>query len=202
MGRDAICTARFEGRVSEGKVQLETDFLLFRGDFRVKVAFADISTAEVHEGWLRLVWDSESLELELGPQAETWAERIRSPRLLIDKLGVKPDMRVSVLGIEDERFLDQLSDRTDDVTFGEPALGSQMIVMYAGSVEELASLHRLQRFIQRDGSIWVVSPRGKRAIQDVHVIAAAKEAGLVDVKVVRFSETDTALKLVIPVAQR
>jgi len=36
----------------------------------------------------------------------------------------------------------------------------------------------------------------------VHVIAAAKEAGLVDVKVVRFSDTHTALKLVIPVARR
>jgi hypothetical protein len=202
MGRDAICTARFEGRVSEGKVQLETDFLLFRGDFRVRVSFADISTAEVNQGWLRLVWDSESLELDLGPQAETWADRIRSPRLLIDRLGVKPGMRVSVLGVDDERFLDQLSDRTDDATFGEPALGSQMIVMYAGSVAELASLDRLRRFIQRDGSIWVVFPRGRRAIQDVHVIAAAKEAGLVDVKVVRFSETDTAQKLVIPVAQR
>jgi hypothetical protein len=202
MGRDAICTARFEGKVSAGRAQLETDFLLFRGDFRVKVAFADISTAEVIQGWLRLVWGSESLELELGPQAETWAERIRSPRLLIDKLGVKPGMRVSVMGVDDERFLDQLADRTDDVTFGEAGLGSEMIVVHVGSVAELGALDRLRRFIRRDGSIWVVSPRGRRDLQDVHVIAAAKEAGLVDVKVVRFSETDTALKLVIPVADR
>ncbi len=33
-------------------------------------------------------------------------------------------------------------------------------------------------------------------------MAAAKKAGLVDVKVVSFSATHTALKLVIPVARR
>ena len=39
-------------------------------------------------------------------------------------------------------------------------------------------------------------------IKDVEVIAAAKAAGLVDNKVVGFSETHTALRLVIPVNQR
>lgn len=33
-------------------------------------------------------------------------------------------------------------------------------------------------------------------------MAAGKEAGLVDIKVVRFSETHTALKFVIPLARR
>lgn len=34
------------------------------------------------------------------------------------------------------------------------------------------------------------------------VMEAAKAAGLVDVKVARFSETHTAEKLVVPIAQR
>jgi hypothetical protein len=37
---------------------------------------------------------------------------------------------------------------------------------------------------------------------DVVVMAAARDRGLVDVKVARFSETHTALKLVIPKADR
>jgi hypothetical protein len=45
-----------------------------------------------------------------------------------------------------------------------------------------------------------VKPEAK--IKDVDVIAAAKAAGLVDNKVVSFSETHTALRLVIPVDQR
>jgi hypothetical protein len=39
-------------------------------------------------------------------------------------------------------------------------------------------------------------------IRDVDVMAAAREAGLVDNKVVGFSTTHTALKLVIPKANR
>ena len=49
----------------------------------------------------------------------------------------------------------------------------------------------------------MVSPKGKGAlVKDTDVMAAAREAGLVDTKVVSFSDTHTALKLVIPVAKR
>jgi hypothetical protein len=49
----------------------------------------------------------------------------------------------------------------------------------------------------------VVSHKGRAAtLRDVEVIAAAKAAGLVDNKVVAFSPSQTALRLVIPVAAR
>ncbi|MEK7312271.1 MAG: DUF3052 family protein, partial [Chloroflexota bacterium] len=64
-------------------------------------------------------------------------------------------------------------------------------------------LKSLKGYLRKDGAIWVVSLKGKQAkIRDVQVIAAAKAAGLVDNKVVSFSETHTALRLVIPVALR
>jgi hypothetical protein len=48
----------------------------------------------------------------------------------------------------------------------------------------------------------VVHPRGVSAVADTVIFAAAKEAGLTYTKVVRFSDTDTAEKLVIPRAAR
>jgi hypothetical protein len=36
------------------------------------------------------------------------AERSYAHRLLLDKLGIKPGMRVAVLGVEDELFLTSL----------------------------------------------------------------------------------------------
>ena len=57
--------------------------------------------------------------------------------------------------------------------------------------------------IRPAGGIWVVSRKGRAAtIRDVEVIAAARAAGLVDNKVVSFSDTHTSLRLVIPVADR
>jgi hypothetical protein len=37
MGQEANCKARFGKQVSAGRAMLETDYVLFRGDFRVKI---------------------------------------------------------------------------------------------------------------------------------------------------------------------
>jgi hypothetical protein len=73
-------------------------------------------------------------------------------------------------------------------------------------VERPADLRRLvavQHALARDGAIWVVRPKGRGiAVTERDAIEAGKAAGLVDVKVVAFSETHTAEKFVIPVARR
>lgn len=46
------------------------------------------------------------------------------------------------------------------------------------------------------------STLGKSGIKESEIMAAAKEAGMVAVKVARFSETHTANKFVIPVSRR
>lgn len=130
-------------------------------------------------------------------------ERDYSHRALIDKLGVKETSRVSVVGVNDKEFFRQLHDRAGDVFIGEPVLESDFIFYSADSTTELKRLRTLKKFIKSNGAIWVVSLKGKLAkIRDVDVIKAAKTAGLVDNKVVGFSETRTSLKLVIPVAKR
>jgi hypothetical protein len=48
----------------------------------------------------------------------------------------------------------------------------------------------------------VVRPKGRTEITEDDVMKAGKAAGLVDVKVVRFSETHTAEKFVIPLSRR
>src|SRR5205085_9041448 len=100
-------------------------------------------------------------------------------------------------------FVKPLYDLTDDVRFGEPDGDTDMVFLRADAVDDLrAALRPLIGSIKRDGAIWAVSPKGDPTIRDVDVIAAAKDAGLVDVKVVRWSATRTALKLVIPRAFR
>jgi hypothetical protein len=130
------------------------------------------------------------------------AHKDYSHRALIDKLGVKPMARVTVLNINDETFMAQLRDRTPDIS-KRLRKETDVIFYEANSEVELAKLETLKSYLKPDGAIWLVSLKGKQArIKDIQVIAAAKSAGLVDNKVAAFSETHTSLRLVIPRALR
>jgi len=128
---------------------------------------------------------------------------------LLDKLGIRPGMRVAIVGdLDDDEtarsFRAELVDRTSDITDGPPKSDSEIVLLAADSTAELAAaLPGLRARIRPNGVIWVISRKGKSAtLRDVDVIAAAIEHGLVDNKVVSFSPTRTALRLVIPVALR
>ena len=121
----------------------------------------------------------------------------------MDKLGVKPLSIVSVIGIKDRSFWQQLIDSGADAIQGRLRKGSDLIFCAADSLIALQKLEGLKSYLVPNGAIWVVSLKGKAAkIRDVDVISAAKRSGLVDNKVVSFSETHTSLRLVIPLAYR
>src|SRR5512139_1660910 len=130
-------------------------------------------------------------------------QEVISTRSLMDKLGVKPFHRISVLNVDDDQFWTQLTARAEDVVKDRLRKDSDLIFFAADSLSELHQLARLKTYLVSNGAIWVVSLKGKAAkIKDVDVISAAQAAGLVDNKVVSFSETHTALRLVIPKDQR
>ena len=125
-----------------------------------------------------------------------------SPRSRLDKLGVKPGARVSVLGIGDAEFRRDLAERTADVSIGRAKRDSDVVFVAMEKTSDLARLERLRASIKRNGAIWVVWPKGRREFREDDVRAAGPGMGLVDVKVVAFSDTLSALKMVIPVKER
>ena len=69
------------------------------------------------------------------------------------------------------------------------------------SVESRASLLKLPdlaKRLTRDGALWTIRSKGSPHISELDVLKAGRAAGLVDVKVVRFSDTHTAQKFVVP----
>ena len=125
-----------------------------------------------------------------------------SQRSRLDKLGVKPAMRVAVLGVAERDFLPELKERTSDIATARPRKDSAMIFFAVEGASPLKRLATLQRSIRRDGAIWVLWPKGQKHINEDMVRGAALEHGLVDIKVVAFSERLSGLKLVFPVAKR
>ena len=202
MGQEIRCIARLGDTVSEGRALLETDELLFRGDFRLRIPFRGIRSLDAADGCLTVAFSDGTAIFELGPQAERWAERIRNPKTLVDKLGVKPGMRVSVLGVSDEVFLELLRGRTEDVSVGSPVEGSDLVLVQVETAEDLLRVGSLEVLIKRDGGIWVISPKGREDLTELDVLRAGRSAGLVDTKVARFSDTHTAHRFSIPKTRR
>src|ERR1700691_2650606 len=113
MGNEANCTVRFGKKVSAGKALLETNELIFRGEFRLKIPFAQMKSVRAADGQLRIAFAEEKsaqagapfeaqdkavlleAHFELGPQAEKWAAKILHPKTRMEKIGVKAGTKVS-----------------------------------------------------------------------------------------------------------
>jgi hypothetical protein len=204
MGREAACTARFSGKTAAGKALLETRELVFRGEgLRFKIAFEKIRSVRAKGGALEVKTDEGAATLELGAEAAAWATRIKNPPGRLDKLGVKPGMKVSLVGEVEAAFTAELRARTEDVSTGRPRPGSDLLFFAAEEPADLARLGTLKKSLQPAGALWVLRRKGPAAtVSEGALMAAGKAAGLVDTKVCAFSETHTALRLVIPVAAR
>lgn len=129
-------------------------------------------------------------------------ERDYSHRSLLDKLGVKPEHRITLLGIRDGSFLKELTTRAKDISVDHGRTDCDLIFYAAEDKKDLPRLKTMAAAIKKDGAIWVVYPKGQTQIREMDVIAAGKAAGLVDNKVASFSDTHTALRFVIPLARR
>jgi hypothetical protein len=202
MGLEADCIATIAGRSVAGKARLEAKDLVFRGSERLTIPLASVKSAAAKAGRLEVRYAGGSASFELGKLAEKWALKLRYPRSRIDKLGVKPGLRVAVLGVDEAEFLKELRERTSDVALGKPKRGSDLVFVMMSERGQLSKLKSLQKTIKPEGAIWVVWPKGRKEFREDDVRAAGPAAGLVDVKVVAFSETLSGLKMMIPVAKR
>jgi hypothetical protein len=123
-----------------------------------------------------------------------------STKPLLDKLGVKPGMRVTVIDIADDGFMTELAGRAAIVG---PNTGKlDMVFMGVEGPDDVGRMRDLRRAIVSNGTVWVVYRKGRKEFNESDVLRLGLETGLVDVKVVRFSDTHTALKFVIRKADR
>jgi hypothetical protein len=202
MGNTKKARLELDGRTYEGEAQLETSELLFRGERQVIIAFQQIATVEADNGKLLIRYAGRDAVLHLGPEAAKWAEKIKNPKTVVQKLGIKPGQHVSVVHLDDRAFVNNLSAAGATTHHGRPKSGSDAIIYGANTRADLARLVALRNALADHGALWIVRPKGVKEITEAEVMAAGKAAGLVDVKVVRFSDTHTAEKFVVPVAQR
>lgn len=125
-----------------------------------------------------------------------------SKRPRLDKLGVKPGMRVGLLGLDEPAFLAELAQRVAAPVPGRVPKGADLAFVYLDSKAALPQLRRARQAIAANGAVWAIWPKGRKELREDDIRDFGVSAGLVDVKVIAFSELLSGLKLVIPLAQR
>lgn len=202
MGNESRCRVRVDGDEFDAKVLFETEEIIIRGEKRVTIPLREIASSSASSGTLKIAWSDHTAAIDLGePMAAKWLEKIRNPKSRLDKIGIKAGQRVSVIGVDDPALADELRARGADVSTKLRA-NSDVIFFGASDANDLARLAMVKSSLAADGALWIIRPKGVKTITEAQTMAAGKSAGLVDVKVVKFSDSHTAEKFVIPVAKR
>jgi hypothetical protein len=116
---------------------------------------------------------------------------------------VKPGAKVAIVHLDDASFVSLLRQRTSDIVKGKPAARCDLVFYGAAEPADLKKLKDLKTWIEPNGAIWVIRPKGGRsALRDTDVIDAGLAAGLVDNKIASFSETQGAMRLVFRLRDR
>ena len=110
---------------------------------------------------------------------------------------------MAIVDLDDAGFLALLRGRTSDVVNGRPREPVDLVFLGAIELKDLKRIKDVKGWIEPDGAIWVVRPKGGRSeIKDTDVIDAGLAAGLVDNKIASFSDTHGAMRLVFRLRDR
>jgi hypothetical protein len=202
MGRQIQCRAKSGGKWHAGKALLETKELIFRGDLRLKIPFTSLKSVIARDGELHLKWAGNAAIFELGPQAATWAHAILHPKSTLEKLGIKPGLRISASHMPDDTTMKDARKAAAAFADDKPLKDSDVIFFGATRNDELRAIKHLLPSLPADGALWIVYPKGRKEITELQVLNTGRAAGLYDVKVVSYSATHTALKFVRPKEKR
>ena len=193
MGQELDCTLRYRERTLAGKAYLETSFVLFRGEERIKIPFEALTSVHAADGVLKLEFAEGPALFDLGEAAGKWARKILHPPTRLEKLGVKPGLAIAVEGALETEFLREIGD------VARAKAKADLLFFAANKTADLACIAKLKPRLNPRGALWVVYPKGIAAIREIEVIKAGRAAGLKDTKVASFSSTHTALRFALPV---
>jgi hypothetical protein len=125
-----------------------------------------------------------------------------STRSRVEKLGIKEGADVLLLGIEDDAaFVADVRGAGGRIRTSGTAQADMIFAVFRHR-DDLRRLPALVARLKANGVLWTLRPKGSQDLTEREMMRAGQDAGLVDVKVVSFSEVLTAEKFVVPVARR
>lgn len=197
MGLEVACEVELNDARSRGNAHCGDGLLEFKGDFRLRWKWSEITTCVAQDCLVATRQDQTAI-FHLGVAAEKWDLAIKNPKSRLDKFGVKPGLCYTTWGVFDEAFAGELEQRA-----GRPGVEPfDIVFVRLNSLNDLDNLLDARHQIKQNGMVWAVWAKGRKELTENHVRDFALSNGLVDVKVASFNSELSSLKLVIPVALR
>jgi len=136
--------------------------------------------------------------LTLGEKhAATWANAIKNPKTILQKLGVDKVRTLRIVGDPKDAsstFSEDLA-KLPDLQVKKTGDTWEACLLFIKKSADLTKIATLTKpLATKNTFLWIVYPKGKPDPREADVRAAGLAAGIVDVKVASFSETHTALK--------
>ena len=202
MGQELKTTLRFDGRILEGVALLEGDHLIFRGGASLTIMFNEITKVEANGDWLDLQTSRGLLLFELGPKAAVWADKIKNPKALVDKLGVDSTKKVAILGKLDAGLKSEIEATGAKLSKSARGKDFDVIFLAASQKKDLERLADARGMLEDAGGIWIVYPKGKTELTERDVLTAGRTLSLTDNKVAKIDDVLTSVRFVMPLSMR
>ena len=138
MGTEIVCEAKYKRASYRVKLHLDRQALTLRDELKLSIPLKEIQQVAAKDDRLTVKWNNDTVVLHVGNKAERLANSIRNPRSLLDRLGIKPDHTVSIVGLDDPSFVEELRQRTDAVAEPGEASVAGRVGVKNGPVEVLA----------------------------------------------------------------
>jgi hypothetical protein len=201
MGREAKTEYADKRERTDVKAHLDSLSLRLTGGKKLTLPLAEVRAATVDGDELRVVAGALKFSLRLGAkEAAAWAKTILNPPTLADKLGVKPDKTVVLVGAVAREVVEAAKAAKSVTTSARlPAAGkaivSDVVVLQLSAGNEAAQIAAAARALGAATALWFVYAKGG-VVNGDHIIALARKTGLKDTKVARVSASHAALRFI------
>lgn len=196
MAMESACKLSVGRDKYEGRVRMEGGYIDFAGNTKFRFRLAEIRNPRQDGTSICFDFHGNAVEIVLSERASgRWIEYILNPQSLADKLGVRDGQTVRILNLDDPELLSSLATKSARMVHGT-SQRCDLVMVGVERASELRQIEDLGETLAPGGSIWVVLTKALRTVTKANVITIAREAGLAHVKVVDYSETRAAYRIV------
>ncbi|NOT38925.1 MAG: hypothetical protein HOP13_00365 [Alphaproteobacteria bacterium] len=200
MGRDARIVYTSGKERAEVRAHLDSAALEITGGKKLIVRLSDVRSAKVVGDALAIETKAEKFKLALGAKAAAaWAKKILNPPSLADKLGVKADTRVLIVGARiaelDEAAAKAAKVERAAALTAAKAKAASVVLLTLGAETAPKQIEAAAKVLPKGVGLWLVYTKGVKPNGD-GIIRLARQAGLKDTKVARISDTHAALRFI------